>query len=198
MTDALSLVERKQEAARGRIERAAAELFDERGFDGVSVSDIAERAEVGRTTFFRHFTDKQEVVFARERAILDSLTVDALGPVPSGRRSASDAVRALQPVVLEICARVSEDAEEYRRHERLVRDNVVLQGRSAAKAQVVAGRLRSLLVDAGWDDEVASFAGQIALACYATAQAASPAAEALVAATRAAFEQALALGTEAR
>jgi AcrR family transcriptional regulator len=62
------LVERKQRAARERIVRAATELFAERGYSKVSVSDIAERAEVGRTTFFRHFGDKQEVVFAREGA----------------------------------------------------------------------------------------------------------------------------------
>jgi Bacterial regulatory proteins, tetR family len=40
--------------------QAAQELFLERGFDGVSVGDIAERAEVGRTTFFRHFGDKPD------------------------------------------------------------------------------------------------------------------------------------------
>ena len=44
-----------------------------RGFGGVSVGDIAERAEVGRTTFFRHFGDKQEVVFANEQALLDAI-----------------------------------------------------------------------------------------------------------------------------
>ncbi|WP_244256171.1 helix-turn-helix domain-containing protein [Rathayibacter sp. VKM Ac-2760] len=65
-TASLSLVERKQRAARGRIIEAADAPFSERGFDSVSVTDIAERAEVGRTTFFRHFGDKTEVVFAKE------------------------------------------------------------------------------------------------------------------------------------
>ena len=70
MTPPLSLVERKQRQARQRIIEAARELFLERGFDGVSVGDIAERAEVGRTTFFRHFGDKQEVVFANEQELM--------------------------------------------------------------------------------------------------------------------------------
>jgi AcrR family transcriptional regulator len=198
MTAALSLIERKQNAARERIYRAAVELFAEHGFDSVSVSDIAHRAEVGRTTFFRHFTDKQEVVFARERALLDTVTTENLGPTQPGHRSPSDAVRALQPLVLQICARVSQDPEEYHLHEQLLRDNVVLQGRSAAKAQLIAGRLGALLVEAGWDEGVASFAGQIALACYATARATSPSPETVVESTRAAFEQALDLGTETR
>ena len=100
MTPPLSLVERKQRQARQRIIEAARELFLERGFDGVSVGDIAERAEVGRTTFFRHFGDKQEVVFANEQELLDTITAarqagstpaprGATGPSNSSARSSS-------------------------------------------------------------------------------------------------------------
>jgi len=191
-----SLVERKQQAARERIVRAAAELFAERGFDGVSVSDIAERAEVGRTTFFRHFGDKQEVVFAREQALLDAVTAENLGPVRPGDRSVRGAVEALQPLVLQLCAHISEDPEEHRRHEELVEGSVELRGRSAAKAQLVARRLGALLVDDGWDAAVATLAGQLALACYAAARARAERPGDLVDATRTAFAQVLDLGAE--
>ncbi|PYY56534.1 TetR/AcrR family transcriptional regulator [Curtobacterium sp. MCSS17_011] len=194
MAGPLPLVERKQHAARQRIMRAATDLFAERGFDSVSVADIADRAEVGRTTFFRHFSDKQEVVFAREQALFDALTRENLGSVPADHRSASDAVRALQPLVLQMSAHIVEDAEEYRRHERLVESSIVLRGRSATKAQLIAERLVALLVEAGWDEGVAVFAGQIALACTATGRATAPRPEDLVEATRTAFEQALRLG----
>ena len=190
------LVERKQRAARERIERAAAELFAERGYAKVSVSDIAERAEVGRTTFFRHFGDKQEVVFAREEALLQALTAGRLGPTAAEDRSPRSAVQALQPVVLQLCAHITEDPEEYRRHEQLVEGNIELRRRSAAKTQVIARRMSTLLVDEGWDEDVARFAGQIALACYATGRASSDRAGALVDDTRAAFEQVLTLGAE--
>ncbi|MET9023791.1 helix-turn-helix domain-containing protein [Actinopolymorpha sp. NPDC004070] len=50
--------------AQGRMMRAAIELFDERGFDKTTAGDIAERAGVTERTFFRHFTDKREVLFA--------------------------------------------------------------------------------------------------------------------------------------
>src|SRR5260370_32816044 len=59
-----SLTDRKRRRAKETIRRAALDLFSERGFDAVSVTDIAERAEVGRTTFFRYFGDKQEVLFS--------------------------------------------------------------------------------------------------------------------------------------
>jgi AcrR family transcriptional regulator len=189
------LVERKQRAARERIVRAATELFAERGYSKVSVSDIAERAEVGRTTFFRHFGDKQEVVFAREGALLQALTAGKLGPTTPEDRSPRSAVEALRPLVLQLCADITEDPEDYRLHEQMVEGNVELRGRSAAKAQLIAGRLSTLLADEGWDKNVARFAGQIALACYAIGRASSDQAEMLVEGTRAAFEQVLNLGT---
>src|SRR6266496_4209019 len=49
--------------AQGRMIRAAVELFAERGFDQTTTGDIAERAGVTERTFFRHFTDKREVLF---------------------------------------------------------------------------------------------------------------------------------------
>lgn len=189
------LVERKQRAARERIVRAAVELFTERGYTKVSVADIAQRAEVGRTTFFRHFGDKQEVVFARQEALLQALTAGHLGPTAAEDRSPRSAVEALRPLVLELCAYISEDPEEYRRHEQLVEANVELRGRSADKTQLIARRMSTLLADEGWDENTARFAGQIAVACYEIGRASSDQAETLVEDTRAAFEQVLNLGT---
>src|ERR1017187_8243194 len=104
MTPPLSLVERKQRQARQRIIDAARELFLERGFDGVSVGDIAERAEVGRTTFFRHFGDKQEVVFANEQELLDTITAARQADSTPAPRGATEAVEQLRPIVLALCA----------------------------------------------------------------------------------------------
>jgi AcrR family transcriptional regulator len=49
---------------RGRLERAALELFVDHGFDAVTVPDITARAGLTTRTFFRHFADKREVLFA--------------------------------------------------------------------------------------------------------------------------------------
>lgn len=47
---------------RERLTEAAFELFDEHGFEQTTVDDVAERAGVGRTTFFRSFRSKEDVV----------------------------------------------------------------------------------------------------------------------------------------
>ena len=69
--------------ARGRLEQAALELYGERGFEQTTVAEIAERAGLTERTFFRHFADKREVLFAGADALQDllvSTVADAPGP----------------------------------------------------------------------------------------------------------------------
>jgi AcrR family transcriptional regulator len=54
---------RWQPNAAERLARAALELFAERGYENTTVIDIAQRAGLTKSTFFRHFQDKREVLF---------------------------------------------------------------------------------------------------------------------------------------
>ncbi|NGO74412.1 TetR family transcriptional regulator [Streptomyces sp. YC504] len=56
------LRELKKQRRRERIVAAATDLVRERGIDEVTVTDIAEVAQVGRATFFRHFDSKESAV----------------------------------------------------------------------------------------------------------------------------------------
>lgn len=47
-----------------RLMRAAFELFEEHGYDNTTVAEIAARAGLTKRTFFRHYADKREVLFA--------------------------------------------------------------------------------------------------------------------------------------
>jgi AcrR family transcriptional regulator len=190
------LIERKQRQARQRIVAAADALFAERGFDAVSVTDIAELAEVGRTTFFRHFGDKQEVVFAREQELLALVATETVEVPASGALTAGAALRALEPVLLRLCGRLTSDLDGYARHVRLVEAHAELGAREAVKMQVVAQRLRDLLVGRGWTDADATLGAEIALACYWTARRTTSDPAGLVAATRTAFARTLELGRD--
>jgi AcrR family transcriptional regulator len=194
VTSPLPLVERKRRQARQRIIQAAEELFRARGFDDVSVSDIAERAEVGRTTFFRHFSDKQEVVFAREQELLETIAAAGQADDTAAPRNATEAVEQLRPIVLALCAQATADPEAYARHFQLVEQNPELRARDTVKMQQIAGELSNLLIHRGCDGAIALFAGQIALACYQTAKRLGNNPHRLVAETQAAFGQVLTLG----
>lgn len=54
---------RWQPNASQRLVVAALELFEERGYENTTVIEIAQRAGVTKSTFFRHFPDKREVLF---------------------------------------------------------------------------------------------------------------------------------------
>ena len=194
MTPPLPLAERKRRQARQRIIQAADELFLARGFDDVSVADIAECAEVGRTTFFRHFGDKQEVVFAKEQELLDTITAAGHADHTPAARSAAEAVEQLRPVLLALCAQATADPEAYTRHFQLIEQHPELRDRDAAKTQQIADKLSGLLIHRGTDEATAIFAAQVALACYQTAKRLGNNPHTLVDETQAAFRRALTLG----
>ena len=195
MNPPVSLVERKQRQARERIIQAAEELFFARGFDDVSVSDIAERAEVGRTTFFRHFSDKQEVAFAKEQQLLAMITTAAQQADFTPVQDITQAVEQLSELVLAMCARATADPEDYTRHFRLIEQTVELRSRDALKMLQFAGQLSEVLVHRGADQTVAMSAAHVALGCYLTARSLGNDPRTLIDDTRAAFGRVLTLGT---
>ena len=60
---------RKRLATRQSISDAATRLFLERGFDAVTIDEIAAAADVGRMTVFNHFPRKEDMFFDREEEI---------------------------------------------------------------------------------------------------------------------------------
>jgi AcrR family transcriptional regulator len=184
----VTLVERKQRQARQRIVEVAEELFLASGFDNVSVSEIAERAEVGRTTFFRHFGDK-----SREQLATIAVAQDLVDVAPA--RSASEAIEQLRPIVLDVLALATADPEAYIRHFQIIEQNLDLQGREAAKVQQMGDKLSQVLIHRGTDESTALFAAQIALACFQTAKALGNNPRTLIDDTQDAFVRVLTLGT---
>ncbi|WP_285596537.1 TetR/AcrR family transcriptional regulator [Actinomycetospora sp. NBRC 106378] len=96
--------ERKKAATRAAVAEAALGLFLERGFDAVTVKDVAEAADVSLTTLFNHFPSKEALVFdeeaEREARLLGAVRdrpgdVDVLTALQRFARTAAD--RRVEP-----------------------------------------------------------------------------------------------------
>ncbi len=72
---------RWQPDGRERLILAALQLFSEQGYDGTTVAEIAERAGLTKSTFFRHFPDKRDVLSAGQET-LSRLLVEGIAAAP--------------------------------------------------------------------------------------------------------------------
>jgi AcrR family transcriptional regulator len=90
---------RKKRAASEAIAAAARRLFAERGFDAVTVAEVAAAADVSEKTVFNHFATKEDLAFAgREQGLM--LLVAKIAERPSGT-SVLDVFRALTNTVID-------------------------------------------------------------------------------------------------
>ncbi|GAA4232949.1 TetR/AcrR family transcriptional regulator [Actinomadura meridiana] len=87
---------RWQPNASERLVLAALELFEERGYENTTVIEIAERAGLTKSTFFRHFPDKREVLFGG--GTMTGLLVDGLDAAPAGASPLETVAHALDVI----------------------------------------------------------------------------------------------------
>jgi AcrR family transcriptional regulator len=147
--------------ARGRLERAALELYGERGFEQTTVAEIAERAGLTERTFFRHFADKREVLFWGAGALQELL----VGTVASGPDSAApiDAVAA----AIEAAGALLQERREYaRQRQAVIAANVELQERELIKLASLASAIAGTLRQRGVADLAASLAAEAGIAVF--------------------------------
>ena len=150
--------------ALGRLERAALELYLERGFDQTSVAEIAERAGLTERTFYRHYADKREVLFAGSTAFQD-LFVDAVARAPQAA-GPMEAVSAS----LRAAATMLQEREDFsRRRHAVITANATLQERELIKLALLADALAAALRRRGADDASASLAAEAGIAVFKVA-----------------------------
>ncbi len=84
MTDASPTVRRDRRIERTHqlLSKALMELIVERGYDSITIQDITDRANVSRTTFYLHFKDKDELLFASMQQIYEGLLTGHEGFMP--------------------------------------------------------------------------------------------------------------------
>jgi AcrR family transcriptional regulator len=142
---------------RGRLERAALDLFVQQGYDRTTIAQIARRANLTERSFYRWFTDKREVLFAGddvERHLLAA--IDAI-PEDTG---------AL-PTLLAAFATVTEvfrPREFLLERATVIAANPPLQERELIKLMSLSETLTAALVRRGCDRQTARLATDVGMA----------------------------------
>jgi AcrR family transcriptional regulator len=147
--------------ARGRLAQAAFALYGERGFEQTTVAEIAERAGLTERTFFRHFADKREVLFAGADA-LKELLVSTVEQAPDTATPIEAAAAGLEAAG----AFIQEGRELARARQAIIAASVELQERELIKLASLAAALADALRRRGVEDPAASLTAEAGLAVF--------------------------------
>jgi AcrR family transcriptional regulator len=150
--------------ARGRMIRAAMDLFAERGFEQTTAGDIAERAGVTERTFFRHFADKREVLFDGS-GTMERTAYDAILAAPADG-SPLDAALVGMVASGDLLADRRDHAT---RRSRIVEANPGLRERELLKLAALADAAAGALRERGVAEPTASLAAHSAVTVFRVA-----------------------------
>jgi AcrR family transcriptional regulator len=148
--------------AQGRLAEAALELFLERGFEQTTVAEIAERAGLTERTFFRHFSDKREVLFGGS-AGLSGLMIDAITDAPPSATPMDAVAAALEATVLVF----DEDRRPFARRRRaVIASNSELQERELVKLASLAADMTAALRRRGVREPAATLVAEAGMTVF--------------------------------
>ncbi len=147
--------------ARGRLLQAALELYGERGFEQTTVAEIAKRAGLTERTFFRHFADKREVLFAGASA-LEDLLVSTVAKAPDGLAPIEAAAAGIEAAG----AAIQEGGELPRQRQKIITASAELQERELIKLASLASALAEALRQRGVREPAASLAAEAGIAVF--------------------------------
>ncbi|WUJ70582.1 TetR/AcrR family transcriptional regulator [Kribbella soli] len=154
--------ERKKAELRTRISEVATTLFLERGFDAVSVSEVAEAADVARPTVFAHFARKEDLLFDRYPEA-EALVVAAVNDRPDG----ASAVKALSDLLVALADEgnpLSTIRGTFRRFWEVVSESRALQSRARELLQQIEQAIAAAMAHTGVPDPQLTAA--LAVAAY--------------------------------
>lgn len=139
-------------------------LFQQRGYDNVTVAEIAEQAGLTRRTFFNYFADKREIFF-RGAAAFHASVIEHLDAVPPGGKPLDAAAAAL--------TNAGKGIGEYREHtpavRALVESAAELNERELAKMAAITDAVADGLHRRGTDPRTARMAASCAVTAYQAA-----------------------------
>ena len=148
---------RWQPNAPGRLALAALELFAERGYENTAVTDIAQRAGLTKSTFFRHFQDKREVLFGD--GTMTGLVAGAIAAAPATATPLEAVAHALDAAGRE--AFTPARREFVARRRAVIAANPELQEREALKGLGLTASMTGALSRRGVPDLTSRVAAEL-------------------------------------
>jgi AcrR family transcriptional regulator len=150
--------------ARGRLASAAMELYQERGFEQTTVAEIASRSGLTERTFFRHFADKREVLFAGSE-ILQQLLVDAVAGAPA----TASPIEAVAAGLAAAAETIGGNRDFSRRRQAIIAANPDLRERELIKMATLGDAMTDALRTRGVAEPAASLTAEAGIAIFRVA-----------------------------
>jgi AcrR family transcriptional regulator len=139
-----------------RLQKAALELFATRGYEQTTAAEIAQSVGLTERTFFRHFSDKREVLFQGQELLVQAF----LDGIAAARADASP----LEVVASALRSAVTFFPDERRAHSRtrqsVIDRNPALQERERHKLTTLASTVAEALRARGVDEPAATLAAE--------------------------------------
>lgn len=148
---------------RERLVDAAFDLFDERGFEQTTADDIADRAGVGRTTLFRHYRSKEDVIFPDHDRLIAAVQERLK------TSSAETALVAVTDAVRLVLLRYVEEGDRARRRYRLTSRVAALRDREIASVARYQRLFREFIADWMGPDPGAALRAELMAAAVVSA-----------------------------
>ena len=150
---------------RERLERAALALFVEHGYDATTVAEIADRAGLTKSTFFRHFADKREVLFGGQELLAERFA-EAIKAAPPEATAADCLAAALATAGAHFTPERHDLAVQRR---TAIAANSDLQERQLLKRARLSSAVTGALLDRGADLTTAHLAAEMGVLAFGTA-----------------------------
>ena len=161
-TDYHGSMARWEPGATERLLIAAVDLFTEQGYDATTVAQIAARAGVTKSTFFRHFSDKRELLVAGQET-LSRLLADGITEAPAGASPLEAVAAGLERAS---GAMGSTNRDLGPRIRAAVAASTELHERDALKSVGLAAAMTAALVDRGVEDPTARLAAEMGVLAF--------------------------------
>jgi len=87
--------DRRVQRTRELLQKALIELISEQAYDAITIQDIVDRANIGRTTFYLHYNSKDELFVSCHEAIVSRFRIGPLHPLSREELLSSEAPRGM-------------------------------------------------------------------------------------------------------